>query len=620
MFAIDMDTVFVLQLCFTHVYSTGTATNTSSTHNANATQAPNSTAVVGFKRGDRERDTISLIMSCLLTIMLCVYSAVHLNVPPKDELPRHTLWREAKWCLMALFVPEYVVYMAVKQRLSATRLCSDIQKAEIYFQRTCDSSHMGVNTDGEASLQNGIRRGRTWTMAHGFYATMGGFAIDIDTLGPIPDKLFGDTNRLTLTATGTLLLAECGLLPDLSTDDIKDKNKADSLAKILVITQATWMLVQTVGRRVVSLPITLLEVHTVAHVVCAIIMYICWWHKPRQVTSPTLIRGERLLPVAVYMYMASLMSSVGTDDEELENPYEFCRIFQTRCGYPEILHLSYINRDPSTRLGREVPVPELGMSRWVPNESELVYPDWEDQPRYPHSPQLGHADTYPGKVQQSARTLGMTRIRLVEVAANTYRAIAHTGVQREQYGLSDPPVHEPWPIICYFPGEEYVQPYISNTETEGLLYHYYSVHGSSLVSQLSFGSLLYGAIHIAAWSFYFPTLAERILWCLSSAYLMLGAAVWLIVNLVDDFRGTLIRETIFMYCCGWHLGEKEGYMSRWYKMPLPYYYMTLIAVWSYAISYCFCRGYLVVESFVSIRLVPEGVYRTPQWSQMFPHW
>ena len=80
------------------------------------------------------------------------------------------------------------------------------------------------------------------------------------------------------------------------------------MAKLLVCTQAGWMLIQVICRTALRLPTSLLEVHTVAHVVCALLMYAIWWHKPRQVVTPTVLRGEDMLPLAVYMYSAGRMS------------------------------------------------------------------------------------------------------------------------------------------------------------------------------------------------------------------------------------------------------------------------------------------------------------------------
>lgn len=61
-------------------------------------------------------------------------------------------------------------------------------------------------------------------------------------------------------------LAEQGIVPDVPKEDIEDKSKADSLGKSLVLLQAIWMLTQVVGRLIAKLPVTLIEVNTVAHV------------------------------------------------------------------------------------------------------------------------------------------------------------------------------------------------------------------------------------------------------------------------------------------------------------------------------------------------------------------
>lgn len=76
----------------------------------------------------------------------------------------------------------------------------------------------------------------------------------------------GTSTRLTLTAKGMKFLAERGVIPDIPREDIEDKSKADALAKMLVLLQASWMLLQVLGRLLAHLPVTLLEVNTVAHV------------------------------------------------------------------------------------------------------------------------------------------------------------------------------------------------------------------------------------------------------------------------------------------------------------------------------------------------------------------
>lgn len=103
-----------------------------------------------------------------------------------------------------------------------------------------------------------------WTKTHDFFACTGGFAFDIsDSEAFLPSE---SPTRLTITARGMALLARCGHLPDIPRADILDKSKANDLAKALVMVQAFWMLVQVLGRLIVKLPVTLLEVNTNAHV------------------------------------------------------------------------------------------------------------------------------------------------------------------------------------------------------------------------------------------------------------------------------------------------------------------------------------------------------------------
>lgn len=106
-------------------------------------------------------------------------------------------------------------------------------------------------------------------MVHSFFASTGGFAFEFDessTRGPHAFLPVGCPRRLTLTARGMAFLGACGHLPDVPRVDIMDKSKANNLAKVLVIVQASWLLIQVVGRLIAKLPVTVLEVNTVAHV------------------------------------------------------------------------------------------------------------------------------------------------------------------------------------------------------------------------------------------------------------------------------------------------------------------------------------------------------------------
>ena len=74
------------------------------------------------------RGTTDILWSCLLTLTSCVYTAIHLNVPPADEGKWRRLWRKLRWVVLALLAPEIVVYCALEQFLAARQLVNEMNK------------------------------------------------------------------------------------------------------------------------------------------------------------------------------------------------------------------------------------------------------------------------------------------------------------------------------------------------------------------------------------------------------------------------------------------------------------------------------------------------------------
>jgi hypothetical protein len=67
--------------------------------------------------------------------------------------------------------------------------------------------------------------------------------------------------------------------------EINDLSKADAFTKAFACVQSSWLIIQSIVRVSVGLPITQLELATMAFVVCALTMYLLWWHKPFGVES-----------------------------------------------------------------------------------------------------------------------------------------------------------------------------------------------------------------------------------------------------------------------------------------------------------------------------------------------
>ena len=69
-------------------------------------------------------------------------------------------------------------------------------------------------------------------------------------------------------------------------EEIKDRGKSDWLAKSLVLLQTSWFVIQSIARAKEHLPITHLEIVTLAYAAMNFVIYIFWWNKPLNINRP----------------------------------------------------------------------------------------------------------------------------------------------------------------------------------------------------------------------------------------------------------------------------------------------------------------------------------------------
>ena len=68
--------------------------------------------------------------------------------------------------------------------------------------------------------------------------------------------------------------------------EIKDKDKSDWFAKSFVVFQTSWFVMQCISRAVERLPVTHLEIVTLAYAAMNFVIYVFWWNKPLNVYQP----------------------------------------------------------------------------------------------------------------------------------------------------------------------------------------------------------------------------------------------------------------------------------------------------------------------------------------------
>ncbi|KAF8252093.1 hypothetical protein K440DRAFT_537551 [Wilcoxina mikolae CBS 423.85] len=211
----------------------------------------------GWHTEPETRGTASILFSCTTTLGLCVWTALHLNIEPAAKTKMTLASRflaKAIWAFTALIAPELVLSIALHQFLVAWK-----------YRSIVNENYCGKN-------------GEKITLKKAFYAVMGGFSFKMT-----------DTNTVTLEVEMLVKEGAIEKIRRYPIAAIDDKSKADYLAKVLACFQASWILLQCLGRKIDHLPSTLLELNTVVHVLNAVIMYGLWWEKPVDVGEPSII-------------------------------------------------------------------------------------------------------------------------------------------------------------------------------------------------------------------------------------------------------------------------------------------------------------------------------------------
>ena len=226
----------------------------SATSTQNATDS--SERVHGWVSQPNGRGTFDILWSALVTIFLCTWTSLHLNVPSPKEKYWQRCVRKFRWMLTAIIAPEFIVGFATGQKVEARRSVQTWKHAE--------------NPE--------------WTMRHGFYANMGGFVLQPRDSQPFP-----------VNSKQIKYLVDRGYMPYPTTTEkeIWDKSKQDGFQKTLALFQTGWFVLQCLGRWIQHLPLTTLELTTFTYVFCTFASYYEWSDKPLDVESPTILTIDK---------------------------------------------------------------------------------------------------------------------------------------------------------------------------------------------------------------------------------------------------------------------------------------------------------------------------------------
>ncbi|KAG1717708.1 hypothetical protein EDB19DRAFT_1889306, partial [Suillus lakei] len=240
--------------------------------------------------------------------------------------------------VVALIAPELIITWATRQFFSARAAKKEFNDGfaarfgRIRHRRAIWESKLAAALLGDTPDSSG---NSGWTMTHGFFAWMGGFMLYVDgeprgTLHPL--------ELLQFVRKGSVDM------PVISQKEIEDRSKGDGLSKCIALFQLAWFFVQLVARYVQNLPITLLEIDTLAVAALTCVAYGLWWKKPKDVRYPYIVHWKATSPPS-YLQATIAHFRLGPHLGGLIYPF---------------LSLMGVQADISPRAARSRRVPSLG--------------------------------------------------------------------------------------------------------------------------------------------------------------------------------------------------------------------------------------------------------------------
>ncbi|EKM55015.1 uncharacterized protein PHACADRAFT_208545 [Phanerochaete carnosa HHB-10118-sp] len=546
------------------------------------------------------RGTWQIISTCISTLVICVWSAIHIDIPPNRRM--RTFPEKARWLIVGLLGPDWLLYTAFYQLCCAWELsehasdCLPVGKlaAALTWQerlwrcvsawggRGKDSTHLPNSTEEEhtlcaeaeidsdkadtdsATIQSCVRK-NTWTFTHSYYAAMGGFVLDSSQT-----PVFGTETRLVLAPwmIQFLMKHDPDLIPDISKDDIVCQSKSGGLAKALLVVQLLYFAVSCTARLAQALPLSLLEVWTLAHALGAIFVYAIWWKKPLDIPKPTEITGKRAHEFAAYFQVVCrpiASRAVGLWDDSGTAEMDYLEI--TSCA-PE--GDSGIVLDEGQETLTLLPTQSIQVEAYAFAIKAEMTPDPEDCDVFgkTHRPWQARERGPDGRIM-----LGKTDVLRWRLAA---RAATRIGGFRK------------------------LESYNQYTKAGGLQ----TVEGNISLGELTILLTLVTAYvlpHLLGWNATFPTRVERVLWHVTSV-----AAVAFPITLVGTTAlGALVD------------GASDRMVPHAFSILINCTWVTL--VYLSVILYILANVYFLVESLRQLSYLPDSAFLLPNFSIYFPH-
>ncbi|KAJ4124265.1 hypothetical protein NW768_009624 [Fusarium equiseti] len=561
------------------------------------------------------RGSMDILQSCILTLVACIYTALHLDVPKKTTW-QHLLWQKTKWVLIALFAPELAVFVAVSQLRYAWSLRSKLRK----IQKEKQASNWKREADFEINLK------------YAFCIVMGAVRFDVHDIFSFSDLNESDRGYFNRTAlrrrsvrpgpAAIIQLAERGHWIQIPRQDIDDKSKADTVQKTLVVIQVLWMVTQCIARRVYGLPLSLLEIHTIVHVVCAVFLYACWFEKPLNIQEAMIIQTQEFKGELAAMLQRHFYSELSykmalfapKDGDDTIPPTDVD-------GSP--MQWVEPNSGVVMREGNVLPS-GLALSKF---EFEVMKSRSQTSYRFkPHGRCTGISFVLEHRflarwdaILTTYRLEGWERLgQKLEGTMLRYKHGEMENSSPKQNVVFLPFLQELEPVVSsdweklFWEGGSIIhlgwdtpeKPRESGTWKESIARLDVELFSPEFIVLAAALSGLYGGVHLTIWGYAFPSYVEELMWKVS-CFIMIGY--------IPVF--SVLLAIILHVALSFNMWNQTTDTFKFYPIWMGGFCLTFFL----CLGYIAARVFIVVESFLSLRQSSVGVFLSPEWVELFPH-
>ncbi len=441
-------------------------------------------------------------------------------------------------------------------------------------------------------------------LVHGFFVSMGGF-------------YYGKEKRLVTLKDVPKLLESVAKVRAV---DIKDKSKGDALSKTIVLLQISWFVVQCCVRAARKLPITLLEMSALGFAVLSITSYAAWWEKPVDILYQIRLEEDPSMDAdqdGCTLYKVGVPSDVDPEPMAALSPARSIDSYEKSPGVNSSNPIELLPL-PNTASFK----PTAGYSSgWTHNSPAIDTSALKDI-AYPPRPEVYAESSLLEFCFKTAQRFGKRAIRPFtdihfSVMGFIFGDDIGSGVNR--------------PVPTAATGAAGMSCCDGGTSTED---NDFSVR---LLAVFYVGGL-FGAIHCAAWSFSFPSHAEKVLWRTSSVAIIVGLVCGishalsirkrlfilliaissrLLRKVPEQSRISTFTTRIYSYNDSDYtiLENNSIFNTLRYCRDSVLGFLSVLAIAIYIVA----RVTLIVLALLQLRSLPPLALRTVNWTTVIPH-